>query len=156
MPLTSHGCVAAANHALGTYQTGQGNPYLPNCTMCPTGSYQPATGASNASACIMCPVGRYPVAANASRCGNTAPGGYSTTLYAVIGSLLGAGILAAGTCILVLSRRRSTSVDQKCAGEKTELVAGYGETRLMGLLEPVKRGDSLIDFVFHLSCVFIV
>ncbi len=43
----------------------------------------------------MCPAGRQPAAANASKCGDAVAVGYSTILYAVVGSVLVIGMLAA-------------------------------------------------------------
>ena len=55
----------------------------------------------------MCPAGQEPAAASASRCGE-APAGYSTKLYAAVGSVIGAGILFSVGIMLVMRRRSST------------------------------------------------
>jgi hypothetical protein len=86
----------------------------------------------------VCPAGRPPAAANASKCGDAASGRYSTTLYAVLGAILGVGLLATAGALVVLRRRRSTTSGQSCAGDKAEVILSDIETRMMGL--PVKTG----------------
>ena len=106
--------------AAGTFQTGDGMPYLINCTQCPANSYQPTVGARTSSACVMCPAGQSPAAANASSCSRAATSTNTATLYLAVGAVLGGALLAAAVSILVMiwlrKKKRSDDVGAEQRG----------------------------------------
>jgi hypothetical protein len=79
----------------------------------------------------MCPAGLQPAASNASRCGE-APAGYSTKLYAAVGSVIGAGILFSVGIMLVMRRRSRSFADKSCAGVEPGVSSSYKKDPLNG------------------------
>lgn len=135
--------------AAGTYQTGEGIPFSLNCTWCPADSFQPAVGATNASACIMCPAGRSPAAVNASSCGAAATTStYSTTLYSVVGAIIGGGVLAAaGTMLAVRRKRHKAKLDSLVKDLAEEHPVEFGEGGVSVHIDGVYKSCHMSIFI---------